>query len=118
MQRTGGRVGRSPPYRRQRFSIRKVAALHFILDSAFFSIRLSRGVSRFRVSSAPPTSSPIKGYGWLAPLSEESKVTLLEHMSEGWRPLVDAFRNEQVEFGFPLFHIQTVFEELGIAMSC
>ena len=33
-----------------------------------------------------------------------------------WRPLIDAFRNNNIEFNVNLQNIQTVFEVLGIAV--
>ena len=34
--------------------------------------------------------------------------------SERWLPLVDLFRNKEIDFGFSLQNIQTVFESLQI----
>jgi len=33
---------------------------------------------------------------------------------QAWLPLVDAFRNREIEFGFSLQNVRTVFETIGL----
>lgn len=37
--------------------------------------------------------------------------------SERWLPLVNAFKNREIEFGFSLQNIQTVFETFNLAVA-
>ncbi len=39
---------------------------------------------------------------------------LLGNKTNNWLPLINAFRNREIEFGFSLNHIQTVFDAFGL----
>lgn len=51
--------------------------------------------------------------------ANQSLVTLqsFTNVDEGWRSLVDTFRNGKIKYDFRLGQIQTVFKEFGITID-